>query len=106
MDELGAIDSGYEGQTDYNTNITAGQSIATAIHQLHEYRKKPNPLVWESLYSLNINADIKDAVKDCLTCLEVQQIQPKNKIILHEIPGSHGKLIGATLFVLNKGNFL
>ena len=40
-----------------------------------------------SLYWLNMNADIKEAVKSCSTCVEFQQMHPKNKITPLEIPG-------------------
>ena len=40
-------------------------------------------LAYEHIYCTNINTDTKNAIKNCLTCLDFQQTQPKERIIHH-----------------------
>ena len=48
--------------------------------------EKTKLLAHESVYWSSINADIKNYIKHCATCLEFQQTQPKEKTIHHNIP--------------------
>ena len=48
--------------------------------------KKTKLLVSESVYWVNINTDIEKNRRSCNTCLEFQQMQPKEKIIHHDTP--------------------
>ena len=68
--------------------------------------KKIKLLVHESLYWVNINNDIENHVKNCSTCLQFQQTQPREKTIHHDIPLRPWDMIGADVFQLNNKNYL
>ena len=53
----------------------------------------------KSVYCADINAHIKKYIKNCMH-LEFQQTQPKEKIIHHDIPLSHGKCLVQMYFTL------
>ena len=48
--------------------------------------EKTKLLVYESVYWMRMNADIENHIKNCSTCLEFQQTQPKEKHIHLDIP--------------------
>ena len=48
--------------------------------------EKMKLLACKCVYWHSINADIEKYIKQCVSCLEFQQTQPKEKIIHHEIP--------------------
>ena len=62
--------------------------------------EKTNLLAHESVYWSSINADIEDYIKNCTTCLEFQQMQPKEKIIHHDIPLRLWEVIGADYSII------
>ena len=62
------------------------QQVLNELHTNHMGVEKTKLLACESVYWSSINADIKSSIKHCATCLEFQQIQPKEKIIHHDIP--------------------
>ena len=45
-----------------------------------------------------MNADCENAVKNCLTCLDFQQMQPKEMINHHQMPGNPWDIIGGYMF--------
>ena len=49
---------------------------------------------------------LKKTYKNCATCLEFQQKQPKEKIIHHDIPLRSWKVLGADVFHFNNRNYL
>ena len=49
---------------------------------------------------------LKKHIKNCATCLEFQQMQPKEKIIHHEIPLRPWEVLGADIFHFNNKNDL
>ena len=53
---------------------------------IHMGIEKTELLACESIYWVNINNDIENYVKNCSTCLDFQQKQPKEKTIHHDIP--------------------
>ena len=55
---------------------------------------------------VNINSDIENHVKTCITCLEFQQTQPKEKIIHCEILLRPWEVLGVDTFQLNNKNYL
>ena len=63
--------------------------------------EKTKLLAHESVYWPSINADIDDFIKNCTTCLHFQQMQPKEKIIYHDIPLHPWEVIGADVFHSN-----
>ena len=58
------------------------------------------------VYWVNINSDIENHVKNCNMCLEFHQMQPKEKIIHHEIPLRPWEVLGVDIFQLNNKNYL
>ena len=61
--------------------------------------------VW-TIYWANINTDIEKHIKNCTTCLEFQQTQPKEKILHHDIPLRPWEVLGVDLFHFNNKNYL
>ena len=47
--------------------------------------EKMTLLTQESVYWVNMNADINNTITQCATCLEYQQTQPHEKVIPHEV---------------------
>ena len=60
----------------------------------------------KSVYWANINNNIENHVKNCSTCLEFQQMQPKKKIIHHDILLRTWEVLGADIFQQNNKNYL
>ena len=71
------------------------------LHTNHMDIEKTKLLAHESVYWVNINTDIDKHIKRCNTCLEFQQLQPKEKIILHDIPLRLWEALGANVFHFN-----
>ena len=69
--------SGYERQMNCNTAHLQLKGLEQ-FQSNHMSIEKTRPLVWESPYQLNMNEDIKEAVKRCSTYIEFQSVQPKN----------------------------
>ena len=67
---------------------------------------KKQLLTHKSVYWANINTDIENHIKSCITCLEFQQTQPKEKIIHHNILLRHWEVLGVDIFHLNNKNYL
>ena len=49
--------------------------------------EKMSILTHESIYWINMNTNIENAIKNCLTCLDFQQMQSPGRNIHHTIPG-------------------
>ena len=54
----------------------------------------------------NINASIEAYIKQCATCLEFQQMQPKEKIPYHDIPLRPWEVVSADVFHLKNKHYL
>ena len=60
----------------------------------------------ELVYWVNINTDIEKHTKGCNTCLlEFQQMQPREKILHHDIPLRPLEVLGADIFHLSNKNY-
>ena len=68
--------------------------------------EKTKLLMHESVYWVDINTDIDKHIKRCNTCLEFQQMQPKEKMIHHDIPLRPWEVLGADIFHFNNKNYL
>ena len=55
-------------------------------------------LAHESVYGININTDIGNTVKQCVTCMEYQQIQPSEKIVPYKMPHKIWEVVVANIF--------
>ena len=53
-----------------------------------------------------MNADIENHVKDCFTCLDFQQTQPKVKFIHYDIPCKPWEVIGEDMFTSYNKHYL
>ena len=82
------------------------QQVLGQLHTNHMGIEKTKLLAGESVYWFNINVDIKKYIKNCATCLEFQQTQPKEKIIHHDIPLRQWEVLGADVFHFNNKNYL
>ena len=68
--------------------------------------KKTKLLACESVYWVDINTDIDEHIKRCNMCLEFQQMQPKEKMIHHDIPQRPWEVLGVDVFHFNNKNYL
>ena len=68
--------------------------------------EKTKLLACKYVYWSSINVDIEKYIKNCATCLEYQQTQPKEKIIHHDIPLRPWEVLGADVFHFNNKNYL
>ena len=64
--------------------------------------EKTKLLACKSVYWIGMSIDIEDHIKNCSTCLNFQQTQPKEKVIHHDIPGKLWEVTGVDMFTLNK----
>ena len=82
------------------------QQVLNQLHINHMGIEKTKLLAHESVYWSSINADIKNYIKHCAMCLEFQQMQPKEKIIHHNIPLRPWEVVSANVFHFNNKNYL
>ena len=82
------------------------QQVLNQLHTNHMGIEKTKLLAHQCVYWYSINADIKKYIKQCATCLEFQQMQPKEKIIHHDIPLRPWEVVGADVFHFNNVNYL
>ena len=82
------------------------QQILEQLHTNHMGIEKTKLLACESVYWSSINAHIKSHIKHCAMCLQFQQMQPKEKIIHHDIPLRPWEVVGADVFHFNNKNYL
>ena len=66
--------------------ISLQVQILDQLHSKHTGIEKMWLLARDSVYMINMNADIEHVVKQCATCLEYQQMQPLEKALHYEIP--------------------
>ena len=86
--------------------VVLKHQVLDQLHLNHMGIKKTKPLTCESVYWVNINTDIDKHRKRCNPCLEFQQMQPKVKMIHHDIPLRHWEVLGAGIFHFNNKNHL
>ena len=80
---------------------------AQALERLHSNHLgiEKTRLCWDTIYWINMNTYIENAVESCSTCLQFQQAQQKEKVIPHKIPGKPLEVIGADLFTISNSYF-
>ena len=59
-------------------------------------------LACESVYWVNMNADIKNTMKQCTTCLDYQQTQPHEKTTSYNILCKPWEVAGADISSVKK----
>ena len=68
--------------------------------------EKTRLLVFESVYWVNMNADIENAIKQCFTCLEYQNMQPQEKTPFYDVPAKPWEVVGTNIFMITNENLL
>ena len=104
-DELAVIDGMVLKGRHIITN-SLKQQVLNQLHINHMGIEKTKLLAHECVYWHSINTDIEKYIKQCVTCLEFQQTQPKEKIIHHEVPLRPWEAVGADVFHFNNINYL
>ena len=82
------------------------QQVLDQLHTNHMGIEKMKLLVHKYVHWHSINADIEKYIKQCATCLEFQQTQPKEKTIHHEVPLRPWEAVEADVFHFNNINYL
>ena len=82
------------------------QQILEQLHTNHMGIEKTKLLACESVYWSSINADMENFIKNCATCLQFQQTEPKEKIIHHDIPLRPWEVVSTDVFQFNNKNYL
>ena len=82
------------------------QQVVTQLYTSHMGIEKTKLLAHNFVFWSNINANIKGYIKYCATCLEFQQMQPKEKITHHDIPLRPWEVVGADIFHLKNKHYL
>ena len=62
------------------------QQVLDQLHLNHMGIRKTKLLTCNSVYWIDINTDIEKHIQNCNTCLELQQTQPKEKLVHLDIP--------------------
>ena len=82
------------------------QQVLAQLHTSHMGIEKTKLLARDSVFWSNINADIEGYIKHCATCLKFQQMQPKEKIIHHNIPLRPWEVVSADVFHFKNKHYL
>ena len=82
------------------------QHVLDQFHTNHMGIENTKILAHESVYWSSINADIEKYIKNCATCPEFQQMQPKEKIIHHDIPLRPWEVLSADIYHFNNKKYL
>ena len=85
---------------------TLKQQVLDQLHTNHMGIEKTKLLTYKSVYWPSINVDIEKYIISCATCLECQQMQPKENIIHHDIPLRPWEVLGTDIFHFNNKNYL
>ena len=105
-DELTVIDSMILNGRHIVIPCSLRQQVLAQLHTSHMGIEKTKLLAHDSVFWSNINADIKSYIKQCATCLEFQQTQPKEKITHHDIPLRQWEVVGADVFHFKNKHYL
>ena len=82
------------------------QQVLDQLHTNHMGIKKTKLVTCKSVYCFDINTDIQKQIKRCNICLGFQQMQPKEKMIHHDIHLRPWKMLSADIFHFNNKNYL
>ncbi len=105
-DELGISNSAiFKGRQVVIPEILR-HDILTQLHQGHLGIERTQRLARESVYWPNINKDIENVVKKCMTCQENLPSQTKEPLDPHDIPSTPWYKIATDLFTLDREDYL
>ena len=82
------------------------QQVLDQLYTNHIGIEKMKLLACKCVYWHSINADIEKYIIQCATCLVFQKMQPKEKIIHHDVPLRPWEAVGADIFHFNNINYL
>ena len=82
------------------------QQVLNQLHTNHMGIDRMKLIAYKCVYWCSINADIEKYTNQCATCLEFQQMEPKEKIIHHDIPLRPWEVVRADVFHFNNVNYL
>ena len=77
------------------------KNILDQLHSNHMGMEKRWLLARESVYWINMNADVQHVVKLCVKCLKYQWTQPQEKALHYEIPHSPWVVVNADVIMIN-----
>lgn len=80
--------------------------ILEQLHQGHQGMEKCKLRAKETVFWIDINADIEKLVGECSTCQKFQKSQQKESLLPHEIPAYPWQVLGTDLFQFNGGTYL
>ena len=81
-------------------SFSLDKDIRATTQQPHGDRKDKTPCK-ESVYWINMNADIEHMVMQWDMCLKYQQMQPQEKALHYKIPCSLSEVVGIDVFINN-----
>ena len=105
-DELAIIDGVMLKGRHISIPTSLKQQVLDQPHTKHMGIEKTKLLTCESVSWSDINVVIKKYIKSCATCLEFQQMQPKEKIVHYDILLRPWEVLGADVFHFNNKNYL
>ena len=76
------------------------------IHESHQGMVKCKQGARDILFWPGMSSQIEDKVSTCSTCRQFQRAQPKEPIVIQEIPDRPWAKIGSDLFELNSAHYL
>ena len=60
----------------------------------------------EAMFCPNMHSHIEDMVSNCLTCLQFRIFNPKERLILHDVPENQWQIVAVDLFQLDDEHYL
>ena len=76
------------------------------LHINHIGIEKMRTLACQSIYFINVNANIEETIKNYPTYLEFQTAWPSNKVLSHNILGRLWESVRADIFIINSMHHL
>ena len=81
-------------------------SILNELHTGHSGIEGSLRRAREMVYWPGMNNDVREYTQKCETCRELDQSQPKEPLMSHEIPSRPWQKVGADLFTVHNKNYL
>ena len=86
--------------------ISLQDKAITQLHISHMDIDKTRVLACKSIYWMNININIEEAIKRFPTCLDYQVTCTKEKLMSNNIPGRPHESVKADIFTINNKHYL
>ena len=82
------------------------KQILQQLPSNHMGIQKMRLLACESVKLTNMYTDMKNTIKQCATCMDYQQSQPYEKIILYKMPQKPLEVVGVDIFPIKNNTLL